>query len=184
MALPNWTVTVFRMPTCPTSAILGIRPARRLGTKPTINRRGPLINRRGTLIVEAVMALVLLTTATVALTKLARSAAALDQQSDQRLTATLAAENTIQRLQGVGVEKLSDQADQVADLVARNAGCEIDISTEPFTTGDRQGIHVRVDATISPAVRISLHDWRFVPEPKVESEDSTGNTAAGGGEDV
>ena len=86
----------------------------------------PRTSRRAALIVEAVIALLLLSTATVALTKLAKSSAALGRQSDERLVATLAAENTIQRLQGVAVEELSDQADQVADLVAQDAGCEID----------------------------------------------------------
>ncbi len=177
MALPNWTVSVFRTPTGPKSAILGVRPGRRIGTK-------PMIDRRGALIVEAVIALVLLTTATVALTKLAKSSAALDRQSDQRLVATLAAENTIERLQGVASDKLSGQADQVAALVAQDAGCQIDVSTEPFTTGDREGIHVRVDASISPAIRVSLHDWRFAPESNGDSEDSTDNTAAKEGNDA
>ncbi len=164
MALPNWIATVVRTPTCPLSTVPrsageGIRPRLRLERKLTINRRG-------TLIVEAVIALVLLATATFALTKLAKSSAALGQQSDQRLTATLAAENTIQRLQGVAADKLSDQADQVAALVAQDTGCEIDVSTEPFTTGDREGIHVRVDASIGPAIRVSLHDWRLPPDSK------------------
>jgi Tfp pilus assembly protein PilV len=143
-----------------------------------------MMNRRGALIVEAVIALVLLTTATVALTKLAKSSAALDRQSDQRLIATLAAENTIQRLQGVASDKLSGQADQVAALVAQDAGCQIDVSTESFTTGDREGIHVRVDAKISPAIRVSLHDWRFAAESNADSEDSTDNTASKGGNDA
>ena len=169
MALPNRTASVL------------------VGLKPTANRRAALI-------IEAVIALVLLSTATVALTKLAKSSAALGQQSDQRLVATLAAENTIERLQGVAVEELSDQADQVAALVAQDAGCDIDVTTEPFTVGDRQGIHVRVDTTIAPAIRIRLHDWRFAVEPKVESneeqdaktksEDSDDETAANGGDDA
>jgi len=167
MALANWRASGFSKPTRPKSAILSVRPERRLGTK-------PLMNRRGALIIEAVIALVLLTTATIALTKLAKSSAALGQQSDQRLTATLAAENTIQRLQGVAAEKLSEQADQVAALVAQDAGCEIDVSTEPFTTGDREGIHVRVDVSIAPAIRVSLHDWRFDSEP---TDNNGGNDA-------
>jgi len=141
-------------------------------------------NRRGALIVEAVIALVLLATATVALTKLARSSAALVRQSDQRLTATLAAENTIQRLRGVATGDLADQADTVAKLVAQDAGCEIDVTTEPFTTGERQGIHLRVDASFSPAVGISLHDWRFDSEADGEADAATNGAATDGGTDA
>ncbi len=181
MALPNRTASVF-VRSNRVHAVIPQRPDEsghyQQGWEiPTIrSMRRPHANRRAALIIEAVIALVLLSTATVALTKLARSSAALGQQSDQRLVATLAAENTIERLRGVGVEELSDQADQVAELVAQDAGCEIVISTAPFTVGDRQGIHVRVDATISPAIRIRLHDWRFAVESKLESNEEETKT--------
>ena len=200
MALPNRTVSVF-VRSNPIYRVQRHEQPHESGYYeqgweiPTIrSRRRPAANRRAALIIEAVIALVLLSTATVALTKLAKSSAALGQQSDQRLVATLAAESTIERLQGVAVEELSDQADQVAALVAQEAGCDIDVTTEPFTVGDRQGIHVRVDATIAPAIRIRLHDWRFAVEPKVESneeqdaktksEDSDDEAAANGGDDA
>lgn len=141
-------------------------------------------HRCGALIVEAVMALVLLATATVALAKLARSSAALVRQSDQRLIATLAAENTIQRLRGVATVDLADQADSVAKLVAQDAGCQISVTTEPFTTGQHRGIHVQVDASFSNSVGISLHDWRFASRDDGQADEATSDTPTEGGTDA
>jgi len=122
--------------------------------------------RGGSLVIEAVIAAALLATATYGLTQLAKSAAVLRQQSDQRLAATLAAENTLERLRGVPLAELTGQADEVAEIVAASSGCEVDVSTTPFTAAARDGIHLRVDVSPSQNIRVTLHDWRL---PTAES---------------
>ncbi len=117
--------------------------------------------RRGSLVIEAVIASALLATAILALGKLAQSAAALGHQADQRLAATLAGENLLERLRAVPIEAVGERADELADVVAQQTQCDVEVSAKPFSVADREGIHVQVDVSPSPQVRVTLHDWRL-----------------------
>lgn len=135
--------------------------------------------RTGSLVIEAVIAVALLATAVYGLTKLASSAAALSRQSDQRLAATLAAENTVERLRRLPAERLAAEARGVAQLVSESAACDVEVSTEIFSVAAGNSVHVRVDASPTKNVRITLHDWRWINEPseqKGESDTSAEST--------
>jgi Tfp pilus assembly protein PilV len=120
--------------------------------------------RSGSLVIEAVIAVALLATAAYGLAKLASSAAALSRQSDQRLAATLAAENTVERLRRLPAERLAAEAGGVAHLVSESAACEVKVSTDIFSVAAGKSVHVRVDASPAKNIRVTLHDWRWVNE--------------------
>ncbi|GAA5506047.1 hypothetical protein [Novipirellula caenicola] len=117
--------------------------------------------RRGSLIVEAAICFVLLATAVVALMKLAQGSSRLSKQADQRLVATLAAENTLERLQHVGTDALKSRAEEIAAAIAEQTRCDVQVTVEDFQSQLRSGTHLRVEASCSPEVRITLHDWRL-----------------------
>ena len=126
-------------------------------------------HRAGSLIIEAVVSVALLASATFALAKLAQSAAELSQQSDQRLAAALVAENTLERLRGVPAEQIASRSEDVAEQMRMTSGCKVEVTTEPFS----QGVHVRVDVSPSPNVRVTLHDWRLAaPDDEGASNES------------
>jgi Tfp pilus assembly protein PilV len=128
--------------------------------------------RTGSLVIEAVIAVALLATAAYGLTKLASSAAALSRQSDQRLAATLAAENTVERLRRLPAERLAAEAGGVAQLVSESAACQVEVSTETFSVAAGKSVHVRVDASPAKNIRVTLHDWRWVNEPSEQNGES------------
>ena len=117
--------------------------------------------RRGILIVEAAICFVLLTTAVVALMKLAQSSAVLSKQADQRLVATLAAENTLERLRDVTANELESSADEVAAAITEQTKCDVKVTVNDFQSQSRSGTHLRIEATCSPDVHVTLHDWRL-----------------------
>ncbi|EMI16315.1 hypothetical protein RMSM_06763 [Rhodopirellula maiorica SM1] len=117
--------------------------------------------RRGSLIVEAAICFVLLATAVMALMKLAQNSSRLSKQADQRLVATLAAENALERLHHVAGDELKSSADEVAAAIGEESRCDVEVTVEDFQSQSRSGFHLRVEATCSPEVRITLHDWRW-----------------------
>ncbi len=117
--------------------------------------------RHGSLIIEAAVSFVLLTTAAVGLMQLARSSTVLTRDADMRTACELATENAIQRLSDVPLSEIESRVEEVAKAVTEITKCEVTISTEPFETGDRQGIHLRVQASANHDQRVTLHDWRF-----------------------
>lgn len=118
-------------------------------------------DRRGSLVVEAAIVVILLATAAFALTRLARSSAALNRQADQRLAATLAAENAVDHLRNVAADQLAEKADQVAKQVSESNQVDIKVVTDEFELNGTSGIHVRVESTPSEVVKVTLHDWRI-----------------------
>jgi hypothetical protein len=134
--------------------------------------------RRGSLVIEAAISVALLATAAYGLTRLASDWAQLNRQADQRLAATLAAENTRERLRRVTDDRLEEQAVEIAALVAEASGCDIEVSTEPFTHRDREGIHVRVEASPERNTRVTLHDWRL-PATRSQQSESSGEETSG-----
>jgi hypothetical protein len=128
-------------------------------------------HRRGSLIIEAVISVALLATAGYALTRLARNAANLSQQADQRLVATLTAANTIERLRGLSAQQVSERASDVATDLSEVSGCEVQLATEPFTTPDHTGIHIRIVVSAPGNVRVTAHDWRLDAVQKSADQD-------------
>jgi Tfp pilus assembly protein PilV len=119
-----------------------------------------------------VISVALLASASFALTKLARSAAELSQQSDQRLTAVLTAENTLERLRGVPAEQLARRSDEVAEQMTLASGCQVEVTTASFP----QGVHVRVDVSPSANSRVTLHDWRLAQPAGAGASDDSGSS--------
>ncbi len=117
--------------------------------------------RHGSLIVEAAICFVLLATAVVALMKLAHSSAVLSKQADQRLVATLAAQNTLERLQNVTSDELKSSAEEVATAINEQTNCDVAVTVEDFQSESRSGMHLRIEAACSPDVHVTLHDWRW-----------------------
>ncbi|MFK8114865.1 MAG: hypothetical protein AB8B91_21870 [Rubripirellula sp.] len=130
----------------------------------------------GSLVVEVAIVVMLLATATIALSKLARSSADLNLQADQRLALTLAAENTIERLRALPVEDLKDQTNQLAAEVAERANCQVDVTADSFQSDTEEGLHLEVTARFQANVGVTLHDWRMGTDLKNEKNaDETSN---------
>ena len=127
-------------------------------------------SRCGSLIVESVIVIALLATAFVALGNLATSSSAISQNADQRLAATLAAENMLQRLQAVSFDSVIEQSPAVAKLIQNSSGYELQVKAEEFRAGDRDAIHLIVTVAASETVSVTLHDWRFA-RPAVKPGD-------------
>lgn len=137
--------------------------------------------RRGSLVIEAAIAVTLLATAAYGLSRLASGWTVLSRQADQRLTATLAAENARERLRRLSDEQLTEQADAIAAAIGEESGCQLSVTTTPFTDADRDGMHVRVDVVPGANVRVTLHDWRIIPQPaqapESEADDQDSETS-------
>lgn len=120
--------------------------------------------------VEAAISIAMMATAMVALTRLASSSAELNHIADRQLSATLAAENTLERLQSLPLDELSDQAAAVADEVASECGCQIKAAVEAIESPP--GYHVTVTVAIGDQIELSLHDWRLeVPSEEMSDAD-------------
>ena len=146
-------------------------------------RRGS--ERAGSLVIEAVISVALLASATYALTKLARSTAELNRQTDQRLAATLTAENALERLRGLSAEQVAQQVAGIAQSMSESSGCDVEITSAPFVSGDRGGIHIRVDVVPSENARVTLHDWRLEAEPTNEAaQDDAASSETSEGDDA
>ena len=135
------------------------------------DRRG----RRGSLVIEAAIAVTLLATAAYGLSRIASGWTVLSRQADQRLTATLAAENARERLRRLSDEQLPEQADAIAAAIGEETGCQLSVTTTPFTDDDRDGVHVRVDVVPGVNMRVTLHDWRIIQQPEQEPESDADN---------
>ena len=128
-------------------------------------------NRRGSSILEAVISVALLASAMFALSKLSQSAAAMSRQADLRLSAQVAAENVITRLQNVPAADLADAANQAAQAVESNSNCQITVDTHEFSSGSGTGVHLTVIATSGKNESVKRHDWRL---PTATAADATG----------
>lgn len=129
------------------------------------------LSRRGSLIIESVVALTLLATALVALGKLAATSTAIGKQGDQRLAATLAAENLLERLDAIPFEEVAAEARRIADVIEESCGYDIAATTEEFRAGDTDSIHVSVTVRASSLVAVTLHDWKTSVPKSSESGD-------------
>lgn len=126
--------------------------------------------RRASLMVEAVIAVTLLSTAIVALGKLAQSTARLQIQSDQRLTAALAADNLFERLREIPTPSIDESAKELAAQWLAKTGCKLEVETEPFTVRGRDGVHVTVISRPSDGRPVTLHDW-YLASPSEDPSD-------------
>ena len=115
--------------------------------------------RRGSLIIESVVALALLTTAFLALGKLAGASAAIGKDASQRLSATLAGENMLERLRMIPFTTVIDDASKIAAVMQESCGFEIQVATEAFAVNDHEAIHVAVTVRSAATLSITLHDW-------------------------
>lgn len=138
----------------------------------SVHFQRPRRRRCGSLLIEAAIAVALLATAAYGLSQLASGSAALARQADQRLAATLAAENTRQRLRRISDENLAEKSGEIAALVTNASGCEVTVSIEPFANTNHEGVHIRIDVSPEESIRVSLHDWRLTTGPSPSDETS------------
>ena len=127
--------------------------------------------RRGSLIIESVVAIALLATAFLALGNLAASSAAISRNADQRLAATLAAENVLERLRDVPFDALAEKASELGKTIPDSYGYEGQIETNDFRGGGRDAIHLAVTIRPNENVSVTLHGWRIDQSPASEEED-------------
>ncbi len=132
--------------------------------------------RRGSLIIESVVALALLTTAFLALGKLAGASAALAKDANRRLSATLTGENVLERLRMISFDAVIDDAAQIAAAMQESYGCEIQVATEAIELNDREAIHVVVTVQPAATLSITLHDW-LISQPSPTSTDGGGDAS-------
>ena len=116
--------------------------------------------RTGSLIIESVVATALLATALVALGKLAATSAAISQTADQRLAATLIAENVLERLKVVEFDAVPGESAEIAASIQQSCPYEVQVTGDAFLAGDREARHIIVTVRPSLHVTIQLHDWR------------------------
>ncbi|QDT04049.1 hypothetical protein K227x_24350 [Rubripirellula lacrimiformis] len=124
--------------------------------------------RCGSVIIEVVLAVSLLAVAGVALTKLSRGASMLGRTADQHLAATLAAENTLERMRALPTGQWSTQGDAIASAVGNDTQCTVTVAVDDFQSGPNEGVHIQVQATLGDAVTVRQHDW-IVREPKPDA---------------
>ena len=111
-----------------------------------------------------------MTTATVALARLASSASQLQRQADNRCAARLAAENVLARIDNVPLGLVQAAAEQAAEEVEQDSGCRVEIATDGFTAGRRDGLHLRVSATPALGQAVTVHDWVFDQTPPTSAD--------------
>ena len=126
--------------------------------------------RRGNIAVEAVIAVALLATATAAMARLAQNSSRLQQQADGRCAATLAAENVIVRLERLPFSRVQAEAEQAAEEIEQDSGCQVAVTVDEFSVEGRDGIHLRVSATPMDGQVVTLHDWALSPIPDSPAE--------------
>ncbi|MGI9474886.1 MAG: hypothetical protein ACR2NZ_25370 [Rubripirellula sp.] len=128
--------------------------------------------RNGSLVIECVIAAALIATATLALTRLARNSVALNHQADDRLAAKLTAENLLERSKSIDIDRLESQFGPLAAKMQEETDAIIDVSANPFESGEHQGVHLRIEVAAAPNAAVTLHDWR-IAEKDVDSEQLT-----------
>ncbi|MCG8650698.1 MAG: hypothetical protein MI861_12750, partial [Pirellulales bacterium] len=116
-------------------------------------------HRQGGFLIEAVIATALLATALLGLAKLARTSALLQRQADQRLAASLAAENVLEKLKPMPVDTLVAQAGGVARRVEESSNCEVQLTVDSMQISGRRAAHLTVKAAASEHTQVTLHHW-------------------------
>ena len=130
--------------------------------------------RGGSLVIECVVAAVLIATASLAMTQMAKQAIDLNQQANQRLAAKLTAENLLERLRNLPADRLEAESGSIASETEETSLSAIEIAVTPFESGDHRGLHLRVQVDAAPNARVTLHDWRLTSEvvSAVEDQDA------------
>ena len=112
--------------------------------------------------IEAVIAVALLATASLAVVQLARSSVDLQLRGDREIAAILTAQNVLMRLDGMDSAQLQqDQMAVIEQSASKASGCEVAISLIPFDGQGAAGTHIEVEVTAGNQVRVQLHDWRL-----------------------
>lgn len=132
---------------------------------------GPGTRRRrlrdGSLLIEAVIAIMLLATASLAVMRLAATSVTLQRDAEQKLAATLTAQNILARLDRMSPESfddldgLSKSLEQIEVSYEETFPGDVVISARRFENQGIAGVHLHVLVTIGPNVRVSLDDWRL-----------------------
>ena len=125
--------------------------------------------------IEAVVSVALLATAGIALARLSQNASVLNQQSDDRVSLTLTAENTLERLRVMPDENLTEKADQIATAMSDSGRCNVEIDVDEFDGPAGRGLHLVVTATDKRSQRVRLHDWRITTAGESSGADKDEN---------
>ncbi len=134
-------------------------------------------NRCGSFIIEAVVAVLLLGTASLALMKLAHSSSRLRHRADQELSAVLTAQNALSRLRAVDADQISQQLGEIEEACERDSGCQVELIATPFEQPEVAGIHLRAQVAINHQRRVTLHDWKVrSPESSSDDQPAAGET--------
>ena len=143
------------------------------------SRRRREINRRGSFIVEAAVVVLLLGTASLALTKLAHSSTRLRQRADRQLSAALTAQNALTRLRAVDADQVSQRIGEIEEACERDSGCQVELIATPFEQPQVTGIHLRVEVTAADQIGVTLHDWKVSALEQSSAGPSASNAASG-----
>ena len=110
---------------------------------------------------EAIVAVLLLATASLAVVRLARSSVDLQRRADREMAAALTAQNVLAHLAPIASDQLPDQIADVERSFGNRSGCDVDISIRPFDREGVTGIHLGVKVTAGNQARVEMHDWRL-----------------------
>tara|TARA_R110002049_G_scaffold2750_2_gene21324 strand:- start:5915 stop:6274 length:360 start_codon:yes stop_codon:yes gene_type:complete len=111
-------------------------------------------------LIEVACSLAILAVAGTCLARLVASQHALRRAAASELASELRLDNAASRLDGVAFDAVEVEVAKLNDLYRDQA---IQWDTEPFVSGDHEGIHIMIQAvdTGSPGSRLVTHRWRL-----------------------
>lgn len=120
-------------------------------------RRSSGVEKCGFLLLEVLIAMAFLVIVTGIAVKLHKSRLDYDRSTMERLRQRLSLENIAESVHAMPYETLEADAEELAS----DAGAWIQI--QPFTTGNRNGLHIelRGETSVGPVLH---HLWRLEPE--------------------
>ncbi|WP_068265492.1 hypothetical protein [Rubripirellula obstinata] len=124
----------------------------------------PVRSRTGGVLIEAIVASMLLVTATTSLTRFVVSSRQLGIAADQQLAAKLVTENAIERLRSIPAKDWPANAESVAKAVTEASGISTQIEMSSFQIDQRQAWHATIRSQIGKD-QLAVHEnhaWKVV----------------------
>lgn len=124
----------------------------------------PNRSRTGGVLVEAIVASMLLVTATTSLTRFVVSSRQLGIAADQQLAAKFVTENAIERLRSIPAKDWPENAESVAEAVSAASGITTQIEMSSFQVAQRQAWHATIRSQIGKN-QLAVHEnhaWKVV----------------------
>ncbi len=138
--------------------------------------------RHGSLLIECAVAALILTTCSIALLKWIGTSEALNREADERVAATLIAENTASLLQQAPWADATSYSKRLAEETTLSSGRSVAIDSSNFETENTSGpslngIHFTITVETNDTRGVVRHTWIFEPDsspPNASKIESSG----------